>query len=92
MFRFYQGKNKLTQVALGKSEEAEYKDGIHKISEQLVGEVGLLFTNRNASEVEQYFNKYNRASFARSNGKFYLKFFFAEVECRTFEIKSKITS
>ena len=37
--RFYQGKNKLTQIALGKSEEAEYKDGIHKVSEQLIGEV-----------------------------------------------------
>merc|ERR1712128_106299 len=30
--RFYQGKNKLTQVALGKSDENEYKTGIHKIS------------------------------------------------------------
>jgi len=64
--RFYQGKNKLTQVALGKSAEAEYKDGTHKISEQLIGEVGLLFTNRDAKEVEDYFNSYNRAAFARS--------------------------
>ena len=39
--RFYQGKNKLTQIALGKSEEAEYKDGIHKVSEQLIGEVSF---------------------------------------------------
>jgi len=65
--RFYQGKNKLTQIALGKSEEAEYKDGIHKVSEQLIGEVGLLFTNRDSKEVEDYFNSYNRAAFARSN-------------------------
>jgi len=65
--RFYQGKNKLTQVALGKSDENEYKTGIHKISQQLIGEVGLLFTNRPAEQVEEYFNKYNRAAFARSN-------------------------
>merc|ERR1711935_1031204 len=65
--RFYQGKNKLTQVALGKSDENEYKTGIHKISQQLIGEVGLLFTNRPAAQVEEYFNKYNRAAFARAN-------------------------
>ena len=78
----------MTQIALGKSEEAEYKDGIHKVSEQLIGEVsnksisklffsisetqfqvGLLFTNRDSKEVEDYFNSYNRAAFARSNGK-----------------------
>jgi len=68
--RFYQGKNKLTQVALGKSDENEYKTGIHKISQQLIGEVGLLFTNRPAEQVEEYFNKYNRAAFARANGEF----------------------
>jgi len=65
--RFYQGKNKLTQVALGKSDENEYASGIYKISEQLIGEVGLLFTNREAKAVEDYFNTYNRAAFARAN-------------------------
>ena len=81
----------MTQIALGKSEEAEYKDGIHKVSEQLIGEVsnksiskfivfsisetyfqvGLLFTNRDSKEVEDYFNSYNRAAFARSNGEYF---------------------
>merc|ERR1712168_897735 len=56
-----------TQVALGKSDENEYANGTHKISEQLIGEVGLLFTNREAQAVEDYFNSYNRAAFARSN-------------------------
>ena len=28
-------------MALGKSAEAEYKDGTHKISEQLIGEVSF---------------------------------------------------
>merc|ERR1711937_970568 len=65
--RFYQGKNKLTQIAMGKAADNEYKEGLHKIAEQLVGEVGLLFTNRASSEVEDYFNKYNRAAFARAD-------------------------
>ena len=33
-------------MALGKSAEAEYKDGTHKISEQLIGEVHLSFFSR----------------------------------------------
>lgn len=64
--RFYQGKNKLTQIALGKCEENEYKPGLAKISSQLVGEIGLMFTSKKAEEVEEYFNKYNRAAFARA--------------------------
>lgn len=65
--RFYQGKNKLTQIAMGKAADNEYKEGLYKVAEQLVGEVGLLFTNRASSEVEDYFNKYNRAAFARAD-------------------------
>ena len=38
-FRFYQGKNKLTQIAMGKAADNEYKEGLHKVAEQLVGEV-----------------------------------------------------
>ena len=30
-------------------------------------QVGLLFTNRASSEVVDYFNKYNRAAFARAD-------------------------
>ena len=33
-------------MALGKSAEAEYKDGTHKISEQLIGEVRNLQSSR----------------------------------------------
>merc|ERR1711990_313341 len=64
--RFYQGKNKLTQVALGKNEENEYKPGLAKVANQLIGEIGLLFTNRKGEEVVEYFNKYNKAAFPRA--------------------------
>ena len=65
-YRFYQGKNKLTQIALGRTEEEETLPGLHKVSEQLVGEVGLLFTDKKSEEVVKYFNSFNQATFARA--------------------------
>ena len=43
------------QVALGKSEEDEFKGNLHQISELLVGNVGLLCTNKTKEEVIDYF-------------------------------------
>ena len=40
-------------VALGKSEETEIRDGLHKISLNLMGEVGLLFTSKSKEDVEK---------------------------------------
>lgn len=76
--RFYQGKNKLTQLALGKSEENETLPGLHKISEQMVGEVGLLFTDRSTAEVIEFFNKFNKATFARAG----------DIACATVKIEA----
>jgi len=67
--RFYLGKNKLCQVAFGKSKELEVANGLHKFSKSLVGETGLLFTNKKEEEVVEYFNKYNSASYARVGEK-----------------------
>lgn len=75
--RFYQGKNTLTKVAFGKSEEEEHLPGLHKLSEQLVGEVGLLFTDKSESEIVDYFNKFNKAAFARAG----------DVSCATVKIR-----
>lgn len=36
---------------LGQSKETEYKHNLHKISQRLRGECGLLFTNRSRDEV-----------------------------------------
>merc|ERR1712157_623507 len=57
--RFYQGKNKLTQIALGRTEEEETLTGLHKVSQLLIGEVGLLFTDKSAEDVVKYFNSFN---------------------------------
>ena len=43
-------------VALGRGVEDEYRDNLHKISRQLTGERGLLFTNQSKDEVLKYVN------------------------------------
>jgi len=76
--RFYQGKNKLTQLALGKSEENETLPGLHKLTDQLVGEKGLMFTDRSAKDIIDYFNTYNQSTFARAG----------DIACATVKIQA----
>ncbi|GAB1597717.1 mRNA turnover protein 4 homolog [Argonauta hians] len=64
--RFFLGKNKVMALALGKSPETEYRDNLHKLSAQLKGQAGLLFTNQTKEEVLKYFNEYHVPDFARS--------------------------
>ncbi|XP_032904155.1 mRNA turnover protein 4 homolog [Amblyraja radiata] len=67
--RFFLGKNKVMVVALGKGSADEYKDGLHKVSAKLEGEVGLLFTDRTKAEVIEWFAQYSESDFARSGNK-----------------------
>jgi hypothetical protein len=54
--RFFFGKNKVMAIALGRGIEDEYRDNLHRLSRNLRGEKGLLFTNRSKEEVlEQVF-------------------------------------
>lgn len=64
--RFIFGRKRVMQIALGRTIEEEYLDGLHKVSEQLEGDVGLLFTNRDHDAVIQFFNTYCQDEFARS--------------------------
>ncbi|XP_067826242.1 mRNA turnover protein 4 homolog [Heptranchias perlo] len=64
--RFFFGKNKVMAVALGREPADEYKDGLHKVSKQLQGEVGLLFTSRTKAKVIEWFNQFTESDFARS--------------------------
>ncbi|XP_078095000.1 mRNA turnover protein 4 homolog [Mustelus asterias] len=64
--RFFFGKNKVMMLALGKQPADEYKDGLHKVSKQLQGEVGLLFTNRTKVEVVEWFDRCTESDFARA--------------------------
>lgn len=38
-------------LALGRTVSDEYKENFHKLSRQLQGQTGLLFTNKSKSEV-----------------------------------------
>ncbi|KAH9489956.1 mRNA turnover 4 [Bulinus truncatus] len=49
--RFYFGKNKVMQVALGRSADEEYRENIHQMTQNLQGQTGLLFTNSTEEEV-----------------------------------------
>ncbi|XP_076639292.1 ribosomal protein LP0-like [Colletes latitarsis] len=64
--RFFFGKNKVIALALGKSKENEVSDGLHKLSEALKGQCGLLFTNRTKKEVLKWMEEYEVLEYARS--------------------------
>jgi hypothetical protein len=53
-FRLFLGKNKIVQLALGKSSEDEYQDNLSNVSELLSGNVGLLATNRPKADILKY--------------------------------------
>jgi len=67
--RFFLGKNKLTMVALGRTPEDEYRDGLHKVSKLLSGNVGLLMTSRPKEDVERYFRGFSVPDFARAGAR-----------------------
>ncbi len=48
------GKNSLSQLAFGRTPEDEFKDNLRHVSELLNGEVAVLFTNTEPSEVTRY--------------------------------------
>jgi len=64
--RFFFGKNNVMAIALGRSSEDEYKDGLHKISKRLQGQCGLMFTNRPIGQVLEYFSSFKELDYARA--------------------------
>jgi mRNA turnover protein 4 len=64
--RFFLGKNKLMQIALGRTQEEEYKENIFQLSKAISGNVGLLMTNRPKEEVISYFSNFCIPDFARA--------------------------
>lgn len=49
--RFFFGKNKVIALALGRTPEEEIVKGINVLSNELIGQCGLLFTNLKTKEV-----------------------------------------
>jgi mRNA turnover protein 4 len=64
--RFYFGRNKVMQKALGTSEEDEYKCGLKEVGQRLEGSVGVLLTNSDPEEIKAYFSTYKQMDYARS--------------------------
>ncbi|RQM06329.1 hypothetical protein DH86_00001117 [Scytalidium sp. 3C] len=52
--------------ALGTTPEEEYQPSTHLLSKYLSGNVGLLFTNRDPSDVIEYFSTFSKTDFARA--------------------------
>ena len=64
--RIVMGKTKVMLVALGRDAETECVPGVSMLQPYVTGEVGLLFTNRDVKEVEQYFQEFVNVDYARS--------------------------
>jgi len=67
--RFFFGKNKVLSIAFGLGPETEYRTNLHKLTQWLVGNVGVLFTNRSKADVEKWFSTYQSKEYARSGNK-----------------------
>lgn len=67
--RFFFGKNKVMSIALGRTQEDEYKENLHKVSKQLNGNVGLLFTNEEDEKVRSWFDAFTEPDYARAGNK-----------------------
>jgi mRNA turnover protein 4 len=52
--------------ALGSSLENEYQPSTRLLSKYLVGNVGLLFTNREPRAIKEYFDEFSKTDFARA--------------------------
>ncbi|EGR30639.1 hypothetical protein IMG5_127430 [Ichthyophthirius multifiliis] len=78
--KFFLGKNKVMQVILGRDQQNEQKENLHKLSQQIKGDCGLLFTSKSLNEVQQqklyntqiliqisrYFNEYECLEYAKA--------------------------
>ena len=64
--RIMMGKTKVLMVGLGQNAETECVAGVRALGPYVKGEVGLLFTNREPSEIEEYFENFLNQDFARS--------------------------
>lgn len=62
---FFFGKNRVMQLALGRTPVNKYYPSLAKISAQLVEKTGLMITNRSKEEVLQYCNQLEIDDYAR---------------------------
>lgn len=64
--RFIFGKNRIMQIGLGRTEAEEVEPELHKVSRKLLGQCGLLFTEKSKEDVLEWAKNYSADEFARS--------------------------
>ncbi|KAE9550816.1 hypothetical protein FO519_005968 [Halicephalobus sp. NKZ332] len=64
--RFFFGKNGVMAFALGRDAAAEKAPGLHKISNELKGQCGLMFTNLDKKAVKKFFEDFSDIDYARA--------------------------
>jgi mRNA turnover protein 4 len=64
--RIFLGKNKLMQIALGKTPEDEYSDNLRHVASKISESVGLLCTSKSKQDVQEYFSDLAEPDFARA--------------------------
>eukprot|EP00594_Rhizosolenia_setigera_P006265 CAMPEP_0178941122 /NCGR_PEP_ID=MMETSP0789-20121207/1213_1 /TAXON_ID=3005 /ORGANISM="Rhizosolenia setigera, Strain CCMP 1694" /LENGTH=256 /DNA_ID=CAMNT_0020620285 /DNA_START=178 /DNA_END=948 /DNA_ORIENTATION=- len=64
--RIFLGKNKLLQIAMGRTPEEEHADNLRHVSKLVNGSVGLLCTSRSKESVIEYFSNFSEQDFARA--------------------------
>mmetsp|Transcript_4168 Transcript_4168/g.6761 ORF Transcript_4168/g.6761 Transcript_4168/m.6761 type:complete len:232 (+) Transcript_4168:16-711(+) len=64
--RIYMAKNKLMQIALGRTPEEECKQNISAVCDHIIGKCGIMLTNSDKQEVLDYFAEMAELDFARS--------------------------
>jgi len=62
---FMMGKNKVLQIGLGRTVDDEIEEDMHKVSEQLIGQRGILFTNEPLDDILKFFNEYEKRVHSR---------------------------
>lgn len=64
--KMFLGKNKVMVYALGDTADTEIVEGIAPLTQRLVGNCGLLFTNKKKAAVIKYFDEYKERCYARA--------------------------
>lgn len=64
--RLFYGRVSVMALALGRSPEQEYKEGLSEMAAHLRGQVGLFFTSWDPQETLDYFHSFQKPEFARS--------------------------
>ncbi|THH14140.1 hypothetical protein EW146_g6161 [Bondarzewia mesenterica] len=67
--RIFFGRGAVMAKALGKTPEEEHRPGLAKLSVQIKGQVGLLFTDTEPTEVIEWFKDFRQLEFARQGNR-----------------------